>query len=200
MESSLLAILEDLPEQVIPAGSQLFHQGDQCSRYFVLMEGDARIFTRSVNGKEVNLYHVNAGGICVLTTACLISDKNFPAEAIADSELRLRVLTKQRFDELMDTSHVFRQFVFQGFGQRMNGLIETIQKLALETIEQRLAKYLLMRPDSLITATHQDIANEIGSAREVVSRQLKKLESQGMVALGRGKVEVLDRSGLLQLT
>lgn len=199
-DQSFSDFLKTLPEQVIPAGTQIFQQGDNCSRYFVLIEGRARIFTRSVNGKEVNLYHVEAGGICVLTTACLLSNKAFPAEAVADTELRIRVLSKAKFDELMEQSEQFRSLVFEDFGQRMNGLIGTIQKLALETIEQRLAKYLLMRPDNIITATHKDIASEIGSAREVVSRHLKKFEDQSLVDLGRGQIQILDRKSLLELT
>lgn len=194
------SLVSNLPEQVVPAGSQIFRQGDNCNQYFVLTSGSAKIFTRSANGKEVLLYHVKPGSICVLTAACLIGHQHFPAEAVAETDLHVRVMTKRQFDELMETSATFRQYVLDGFGERINGLIQTIQKLALETIEQRLAKFLLMQPRNSIASTHQEIADEIGSAREVVSRNLKRFETNQLLSLGRGQIELLDRQGLLALT
>lgn len=105
-------------------------------------------------------------------------------------------MPKRRFDELMENSAEFRHQVFDNFGQRIGSLIETIEKLALETLEQRLAKYLLLQPCNPVQATHLDIASEIGSAREVVSRHLKRFESQGLVKLDRGSIELLDRTAL----
>lgn len=90
--------------------------------------------------------------------------------------------------------------MFDNFGQRIGNLIETIEKLALETVEQRLVKHLLLQPGNPVRATHQQIAAEIGSAREVVSRQLKRLEAQGWVKLDRGSIELLDRASLYSLT
>jgi CRP/FNR family transcriptional regulator len=193
-------LISDLPEQVVPAGSQIFRQGDNCNQYFVLTSGSAKIFTRSANGKEVLLYHVKPGSICVLTAACLIGHQHFPAEAVAETELHVRIMTRRQFDKLMESSAPFREYVLDGFGERINGLIQTIQKLALETIEQRLAKFLLMQPQNCIASTHQEIADEIGSAREVVSRNLKRFESNSLISLGRGQIELLDRQGLLALT
>lgn len=190
------AILNDLPEKKIPAGAGIFHQGQVCENYFILMEGSARIFTRSVAGKEVVLYHVEPGDMCVLTTSCLLSSQTFPAEAVAESDMRVKVMPKKQFDELVDNCTEFREFVFKSFGSRLTNLIGTIEKLALESIEQRLAKFLLLQPDNHITTTHQQVALEIGSAREVVSRHLKRFESEGWITLGRGHIQLLDRQSL----
>lgn len=194
--NNLLDIIQDLPELIIPGGKQIFRQGDSCGQYFILVEGCVHVYTRSVNGKEVSLYRVTPGGMCVLTTASLIGKTPFPAEAVAESPLRLRTVTKKKFDELVGSSGAFRDFVFKDFGVRINSLIKTIQQLALETIEQRLAKYLLMQPGGAINITHHELAVEIGSAREVVSRHLKRLEKGCLVSLGRGVIEVLDRERL----
>lgn len=189
-------ILNDLPEVNIPAGAGIFHQGQVCENYFILVEGGARIFTRSAAGKEVVLYRVEPGDMCVLTTSCLLSSQTFPAEAVAESDMRVKVMPKKQFDELVNDCPEFRGFVFKSFGSRLSNLIGTIEKLALESIEQRLAKYLLLQPDNHIVATHQQLALEIGSAREVVSRHLKRFESEGWITLGRGQIQLLDRQAL----
>ena len=196
---SLQDTLNALPEVEIPAGAEIFHQGQSCENYFILVAGRARIFTRSAAGKEVVLYHVEPGDMCVLTTSCLLSSQTFPAEAIAESDMRVKMMPKKQFDTLVNDSAVFRAFVFKSFGRRLSNLITTVEKLALESIEQRLAKYLLLQPSNKITATHQNIALEIGSAREVVSRHLKRFESDGWIDLGRGHVVLLNRQALHQL-
>jgi len=193
---SLEDYFSDYPLQQVPSGTQILHQGDECQNYFLLVDGSVKIFARSANGREVILYHITPGKICVLTTTCLLGDKRFPAEAVAETALSVRMMPKRRFDELMESSAGFRQQVFDNFGQRIGSLIETIEKLALETLEQRLAKYLLLQPCNPLQTTHQQIAAEIGTAREVVSRHLKRFESLGLVKLDRGSIELLDRTAL----
>lgn len=191
--------LDALPEMKIPSGTGIFHQGQACENYFILVEGSARIFTRSAAGKEVVLYRVEPGDMCVLTTSCLLSSQTFPAEAIAETDMRVKVMQKSQFDKLVNKSAEFRKFVFSSFGRRLSNLITTVEKLALESIEQRLAKYLLLQPESRIATTHQDLALEIGTAREVVSRHLKRFELEGWIKLGRGTIELLNRQALHNL-
>ena len=193
---TLETTLEVLPEVSIPAGSQVFHQGQSCEHYFILMGGCARVFTRSAAGKEVFLYRVTPGDMCVLTTSCLFSRESFPAEAVAETDLTVRMMPKSQFDRLVNESAEFRELVFKSFGRRLANLIGTVEKLALESIEQRLAKYLLLQPVNPLAITHQDLALEIGTAREVVSRHLKRFEAEGWIQLGRGYIELLDRQAL----
>ena len=142
---SLEHYFSDYPVQQVPAGTQILHQGDECQNYFLLVAGSVKIFARSENGREVVLYHVAPGKICVLTTTCLLGDKRFPAEAVAESALSVRMMPKHRFDELMENSAQFRRQIFDNFSQRIGSLIETIEKLALETLEQRLTNDLRHR-------------------------------------------------------
>jgi len=191
--------LAALAEFDIPAGAQIFHQGQSCENYFILTEGVARVFTRSAAGKEVVLYRLEPGDMCVLTTSCLLSSQSFPAEALAETDMRVQMMPKNQFDRLMNESAEFRTFVFGSFGSRLSNLVSTVEKLALESIEQRLAKYLLLQPNTSVAITHQNLALEIGSAREVVSRHLKRFESEGWINLGRGYIELLNRQGLHDL-
>jgi len=177
----------------------VFRKGETCDRYYIILQGEVRVFTCSASGREVLLYHLRPGGVCVLTASCLMGGSDFPAEVIAETNLWVAVVGKQQFNELLENSADFRSFIMAGFGERIAGLVATIQRLALEPIEQRLAKYLCAQKDNLLLTTHQHIAEEIGSAREVVSRQLKKFEHDHLVRLSRGAVEIIDRSALKQL-
>lgn len=184
----------------IPAGQPVLHQGDECLNYFLLTAGSVRLFTRSASGREVTLYHVRPDSICVLTTSCLLGGRRFPAEAVADTDLRVRMMPKARFDDLMETAPSFRDAVFQSLAQRMDSLIQTIEKLALEPIDVRIAKYLLSFDTALIQTTHQLVASEVGTAREVVSRHLKQLADKGMIQPERGAIRILDPDALAKLT
>ena len=184
----------------IPAGHPMLHQGDECLNYFVLTSGSVRLFTRSASGREVTLYHVRPDDICVLTTSCLLGGRRFPADAVTDTKVTVRMMPKARFDDLMETASGFRKAVFQSLAQRMDSLIQTIEKLALQPIDVRIAHYLLSFDAALVSTTHQLIAAEVGTAREVVSRHLKQLADRGLIQPERGTIRILDPDALAKLT
>jgi len=200
MTLPLPAALAEVRESGIPEGTTVFRQGQACTHYLLVTEGSVRVFARSASGKEVVLYHVGPGEICVITTSCLLSDVPYPAEAVAETEVRVKVIAKSEFDRLLATSPAFREFVFAAFGGRLVGLISLVEQIALESIQNRLAAYLLRRSrdGGAVTATHQEMAETIGSAREVVSRTLKSFAALGLVRVARGRLEVLDRAGLAE--
>lgn len=180
-------------------GAQVFRQGEACHNYYIALSGCIKVFARSPGGKEIVLYRVEPGDICVLTTSCMLSSSQYPADAIAETDVTAIALPKEEFERLMHDSDEFRAFVLSSFGNRLTGLITLVEQVALESIEQRLASFLLERTQPehpVLQATHQDIATEIGTAREVVSRQLKALAERGVVSLSRGSVTVLDRTAL----
>lgn len=187
-------------ESRIPDGATVFRQGQACTHYLVVTRGSVRVFARSAAGKEVVLYHVGPGEICVITTSCLLSDVPYPAEAVAETEDRVKVIPKEEFDRLLAASPTFREFVFAAFGGRLADLISLVEQIALESIQNRLAAYLLRhsRDGEAVTATHQEMAETIASAREVVSRTLKSFEKQGLVRVARGRLEILDRAALAE--
>lgn len=196
---SIAQYFDGCQEIDIKAGKPMMHQGDDCLNYFLLKSGSVRLFTRSAGGREVTLYHVGPESICVLTTSCMLSGRRFPAEAVAETDLVVREMTKARFDSLMNTAAPFREAVFENLAQRMDSLIQTIEKLALESIDVRIAKFLLAQQCSSIKTTHQYIAAEVGTAREVVSRHLRNLSKQSIIESGRGMIRILDRDALAKL-
>lgn len=184
---------------VVPQGRMVFHRGDPCRNYLVVTEGCVRVQVLSQGGREVVLYRVTDGQSCVITTSCLISREAYPAEGVTERETSALVIPRGTFNEALGCSEAFRHFVFTGQGQRLSDLIQRVEDVAFGRVDARLAKHLLDRCLSgaaSINATHQQLAGELGTAREVISRQLKVFERNGWIAVHRGAVEVLQPQAL----
>lgn len=172
----------------------VFHAGDLCQAFLVLLDGEVRVQLTAANGREVTLYRIGPGGSCILTTSCLLSDEHYPAEAIAESDIEALAIPVSSFQSALESSQWFRRFVFDGFSSRLTSVIQKIEQIAFTGIDVRLAGVLLeLDRKGVDRITHQDIAVELGTAREVVSRHLKRFESEGWVKLGRGQVSLIDR-------
>jgi CRP/FNR family transcriptional regulator len=192
------AILDRLLEkaQVVKLGHDrfVFHAGDLCQAFLILLSGEVRVQLTSANGREVTLYRIGPGGSCILTTSCLLSNEHYPAEAIAESDVEALAIPVASFQSALESSQWFRRFVFDGFSSRLTSVIQKIEQIAFTGIDVRLAGVLLeLDRKQVEKITHQDIAVELGTAREVVSRHLKRFESEGWVRLGRGQVSIVDR-------
>ena len=178
----------------------VFHAGDLCQAFLILLDGDVRVQLTSANGREVTLYRIGPGGSCILTTSCLLSNEHYPAAAIAESDIEALAIPVSSFQSALESSQLFRRFVFDGFSSRLTSVIQKIEQIAFTAIDVRLAAVLLdLDRKGIEKITHQDIAVELGTAREVVSRHLKRFESQGWVQLGRGQVTVTNRAQIEML-
>ncbi len=187
-------------EIVLPAGATAFRQGDACGNYLLVVEGTIRVVARSESGREIVLYRVERGGSCVLTTSCLLSQGRYPAEGITETPVRALALPAETFEQGLNESPEFRRFIFAAYGQRLAEVIRRVEELRFGSIQSRLARHLLERAEEgVLATTHQDLATELGSAREVVSRQLKALEQQGLIRLARGHISLLRPEALAAL-
>jgi CRP/FNR family transcriptional regulator, anaerobic regulatory protein len=185
---------------VIPAGTVLFRDGAACSTYVLVMEGAIRVQKIAENGREIVLYRVERGQSCVLTTNCLIANDEYSAEGVAETEVKALILPATAFRSLLAQSEPFRDLVFSAYAARISDLLMLIEEVAFGRIDARLAGWLAARgADGEIKTTHQDMAVELGTAREVVSRQLKEFERRGWVVLHRARVELRDRAALRRL-
>ncbi len=179
--------------------TEVFVPSAACENYLLVVRGSVRVQLLTEGGRDVLLYRVQPGESCVLTTSCLMSGERYPAAAVTETEVEAVVVNRHLFDETMQNSPDFRRFVFKGFGRRLGQVIARMDEVAFGPIEQRLAGLLASRA-SVLRTTHQELAAELGSSREVVSRYLKRYEARGWVRLGRGAIEVLDRAALHRLT
>ena len=176
----------------IPAGQQIFYPGKSCENYLLMLSGSVKTQILSSDGREVLLYHVQAGESCVLTTSCLLGGNAYPAEGYSESEVSVFAIPAHIFHRCLQQSDFFREFVFQNFSKRLADVIERMGVLSFGTVDQKLAKVLLAFGSNTIHKTHNELALELGSAREVVSRHLKRFESLGWVNLNRGCIEIID--------
>lgn len=185
----------------LPPGTAVFHDGSACVHYVLVIEGSVRVQKVAENGREIVLYRVESGQSCVLTTNCLISHGDYSAEGIAETEVKAMILPAAAFRLLLARSEAFRDFVFSAYATRIADLLLLIEEVAFGRVDVRLAAWLSQHSgqDGAIRATHQDLATELGTAREVVSRQLKEFERRGWVGLFRGRIEIKNRAGLESL-
>lgn len=181
-------------------GTVTFRAGDMCENYLMVVEGAVRVQKVSESGREIVLYRVERGQTCVLTTSCLLSSERYPAEGVVETEVRVVVLPVPVFEQLLAESEGFRRFVFSSFGERISDLMMLVEEIAFGQLDRRLAQRLLaLEADGRVAVTHHQLAAELGSAREVISRLLKEFERQGLIALARGQIELVDRSALEHL-
>jgi CRP/FNR family transcriptional regulator len=200
-------VLQELPADLLrkveqtaklveaPAGRQLFEEGSPCSHYPLLVDGVIRATKCSPDGHEILLYRLNPGESCVITVVALLAGSPYPAIGTAETDLSLFAVPRNLFLDLILKSPPFRVFVFRFLSQRMAHLMALIDDVAFRRVDQRLASRLLLHREPL-TITHQMLADELGTTREVVSRTLEAFQESGMLRLGRKRIEILNRPAL----
>jgi CRP/FNR family transcriptional regulator len=191
------AIMDGARHLTLPADQPVFLAGAPCANYVLVLTGRVRVQVIGEGGRQAVLYRVLPGQSCCLTTCCILAADAYPAEGFTEVPVSALAIPKPAFDQGMETAPAFRRFVFANLGSRMAEVISRMEEVAFRPVEARLAAWLLGQAGAgPISATHQEIAVELGSAREVVSRHLKRLEAAGLVRLGRSSLEVCDREGL----
>jgi len=181
----------------VPAGTRMFHEGSPCRQFPLVLEGSIRV-AKSSDGRELRLYSVEPGETCVLTSGCLVGGRDYPATGVVECDARVLVLPQPVFDELMATHEPFRRHVFSLFADRLADLMALVEAVAFHRLDRRVAGALLGR-GRVVAITHQQLADELGSVREIVTRVLRGLADQGLVRSSRGAIEVLDSTGLRRL-
>lgn len=182
-------------------GSVIFGPGKSPENLLLLLEGRVRVQQVSEAGREIVLYRVEAGQSCVLTTACLLAHEGYSAEGIAETDVRAVAIPRTVFDDLIAQSVTFRTFIFTAYSKRITDLFQIIEDIAFQRVDIRLAQKLLdlERGTGQIKATHQQLAAELGTAREVISRQLGEFQRRGWIKQSRGSVELVEPDGLERL-
>lgn len=179
-------------------GDIAYRQGQNCHAYVMCIEGQTRVFKTSESGREILLYQVGPGETCVLTTSCLMAGSAFPAESTAETDVLLAALPASAFNRLMSASPRFRKFVLDNYGDLLSSLIMLVDEVAFASLDLRLARRLLAEANEqgVVAKTHQQLALDLGSVREVISRYLAEWERMGWVHASRGSIEVRNRSAL----
>ena len=179
----------------VAAGELMFDENQPCRGFPMLISGSARVIKSSPSGRDLHLYQVLPGETCFLTSSCLLANAPYQARGVVQEEIELVVLPPGAFKLLFAQLELFRNQVFNRFSERLTELMNLVTAVAFQKLDQRLASLLAAKPNP-VAMTHQAIADELGSFRELVSRLLKDFEHKGWVRLERGQVVVLDAAAL----
>jgi len=182
----------------IPAGRDVFVEGDRVDGIALLISGVVRVYKISESGREITLYRFGLGESCILTANAILKQIDFPAIASVEQEAEAVMIPAPVFREWVRRYDVWRDFVFNLLTQRLASIILIVDEVAFRRMDVRIAALLLDRSQAQnpVLITHQEIASELGSSREVISRLLEDFSEQGLLRSGRGEVEILDNQGL----
>ena len=183
----------------VPAGTVLFDASQPCRGFPLLLEGAVRVAKCAPNGREIMLYRVDPGQGCILSGGCLLGQSDYTASGIAETEVAILSVPPALFNELMLQFEPFRRYVFGMYGERLGEVMELVEEVAFRQLDARLAQ-LLVRRGPVVEGTHQRLAEELGSVREIVSRLLRSFEQRGWVRLERERITLLDPKALSTLT
>lgn len=205
-----LPLLRDLPEawrlrlaagarpwRAAP-GAVLFDVGDPCHDLALLASGAVRVVRPLSTGHEILLYRLHPGELCVISTSCFLGKASYPARGIVDGQAHGVTLAGASVREAVVACEPFRELLFASLAERLAGLMALLEELVARRLDSRLAA-LLVEHAPVLNATHQQLADELASAREVVSRLLEGFEALGYVSLHRARVDVLDVESLGRL-
>ena len=178
----------------VPAGTLLFDEGSPCQGFPLVLEGEVRVARGSKQGRALELYRVLPGEVCVVSASCLFAAQSLQAHGAATTATRLLLVSPAGFDRWC-AHEPFRRFVFGVFAERLTDLMGLVEAVAFQRLDQRLAHALLGR-GTVVTLTHQALADELGTVREIVTRLLRRFERAGWLRLGRERIDILDPAAL----
>lgn len=191
-------VLAQAQPTTVVGGTVLFDEHQPCQGFPFVLDGSVRVVKAGANGRELPLYRVFPGETCVISSSCLLGRIDYNARGVADDTTTLVLLPRALFDELVSAT-AFREYVFKLLAERIADLMQLIEEVAFRKLDQRLAALLLGKGRVLHT-THQHLADELGSVREIVSRLLKVFAEQKLVSLSREHIEILDPAGLRKVS
>ncbi len=182
----------------VKAGTVLFDEESPCQAFPLLIDGSLRVSKVGSTGRELQLYRVVPGEACILTSSCLLGNVAYNARGVAETDLVAVALPQPVFQRLLSEHEPFRNYVFSLFAERIGELMQLVEAVAFQKLDQRLAS-LLLGKGKVIHSTHQALADELGSVREIVSRLLKTFAEQGLVSLAREHIEIVDAARLRRI-
>jgi CRP/FNR family transcriptional regulator len=178
----------------IPAGHDVFLEGDRVEAIALLTSGVVRVYKIGETGREITLYRFGNGSSCILTANAILSQKTFPAIATVEQDAEAVMIPADSFRDWVRRHDLWREFVFDLLSQRLSTMMAIVDEVTFQRMDRRVAALLLNRTkvQNSLHITHQEIAAELGSSREVISRLIEDFVSEGCVRSGRGTIEVLD--------
>jgi CRP/FNR family transcriptional regulator len=184
----------------LPAGSTILEEGQSCANLVLVTNGIGRVYKLSPSGREVTLYRIHAGESCVLTASCIMNQDSFPAMAEVEQSIRGLMVSPRNVREWFCRDPEWQRFIFCLLSHRLASIIQVVEEVAFKRIDVRLAEQFVrgmqQSGDQMIKKTHAELAADVGSSREVVSRILRDFSQRDLISSGRGFIEILDKPSI----
>lgn len=187
----------------LPAGVSICEEGKRCTQLAMVLDGVGRVFKLSPSGREVTLYRIYGGESCVLTASCIMNQDSFPAMAVTETDVRGILVPTQRVKDWFCQEPQWQKFIFGLLSHRLSDIISVVEEVTFKRIDVRLAEQIyrhLAKGETVIHKTHADLAADVGSSREVVSRILRDFAQRDLIISGRGNIEVIDQQAIEKLS
>lgn len=198
-----LKLQEGVQAITVPADITVCQSGDVCENLVIVLEGQVKVFRPATNGRSLTLYYVNDNESCILTASCILNKTPFPAFAVTTTEVKALSIPPAKVIDWLGHEPMWQKYMFGLLSQRMINLIELVDTVAFEALDVRLVDWLLSHlaqhptDENLIKTTHQKIAEDLASSREVISRLLKKFERDGLIKMSRGTIQIINKTALV---
>ena len=186
----------------LPAGATICDEGQHCAHLAMILEGVGRVYKLSASGREITLYRINGGESCVLSASCLMNGDSFPAIAVTETPVRAILISPADVQNWLCQEQQWQHFVFSLLSHRLSSIISVVEEVAFKRLDVRLAEQFsrcLQTGETILHKTHADLAADVGSSREVVSRVLRDFSDRGLISAGRGHINILDGQALSHL-
>ena len=207
--AKLDGLLASLQYRDLDEGTTILRESQVCVSVPFVLEGAIRVFKTAESGREITLYRVEEGQSCILSSGCGSGIVSFPATAVAERATSAAFVSSETVRRLLAEGAAFRDFVLQQYSQRMAEVMELVQEVAFRRVDERLAQWLVEHSSTaergsgsapgLVEATHQELADHVGTSREVVSRILKDWEQRKVLQISRGSLMLLPGFDRLQM-
>lgn len=187
----------------LPAGMSICDEGQQCAQLAMVIDGVGRVYKLSPSGREITLYRIYRGESCVLTASCIMSQNTFPAMAATETAVSAILVSPINVREWFCQDQEWQKFIFGLLSFRLNEIITVVEEVAFKRIDVRIAEQIvryLGNSNRVMQKTHAELAADVGSSREVISRILKDFAERGLVNLTRGSIEVIDMESIQHLS
>ena len=190
-------------EMTLSKGAWMFREHEGCGRIGFVIGGSVKVFKEHPSGRSITLYRLGPGDSCILSMSCAMANPIHQASAVVEEDCRVLTVTTDHFRSLMERSSEARDYVFGLFAARLTDVLLLLEEVVFRRMDERLASILLehavRRGSDEIHTTHEQLAEEAGTAREVVTRVLREFVSNNLVTVGRGVVTITDRKGLARI-
>jgi len=180
----------------VKAGEVMMEYGQFIKSVPLILNGCIKVMRQDEEGKELFLYYLYPGETCAMSLTCCMANQKSEIRAVAEEDSEFIAIPIQYLDQWMNKYTDWKNLVMQTYSNRFRDLLNTIDNIAFRNMDERLEEYLFSKKQALqtntISITHQEIATELGTSREVISRLLKQMEKKNKIVLGRNKIEILE--------